>query len=175
MESMKPASRHLTDAELGALAVPAAGSPEALPAHLSDCLACTRALSEWKNALAAIGDEGGPLDERTEEDWGRLAEGTMDRIRFSPRRRSSTAVRWTVGIAASLLLAVLSVPLRDAVSNRASGERDRGRSGLSRQDQADDALLRDVARMTRAEDDAGDAWDTLAPEPGAPTSKDGTL
>lgn len=176
MESMKPAPRHLTDAELGALAIPAAGVPEALPAHLSDCLACTRALNEWKSALAAVGDEGGPLDARTEEDWGMLAESTMDRIRVAPLRHSSTAVRWTVGVAASLLLAVLSVPIRNAARpDRPAGGRDGGRTELSGQDQADDALLRDVARMARAEDDGGEIWDSLAPEPGPSIRKEGTL
>jgi len=38
--------KHLTDAELFALAAPATGEPEALPKHLSTCRTCSRALQE---------------------------------------------------------------------------------------------------------------------------------
>jgi len=171
METNEPERRHLTDAELSALAIPSAGSPEALPEHLSDCLTCTRALSEWKAALSSVGEEAGPLDDRTEEDWARASALTMARIRSAPRRAPATT-RWAVGIAASLLLAVLAMPLLRAGRSGRAGDREG--TELSRQDQADDALLRDVDRMTRADDDSGEAWDTLAPEPRG-SAKGGTL
>jgi hypothetical protein len=46
---------HLTDDDLIALAVPSGATPEPLPAHLSECLDCSRALAEWKGALMDIG------------------------------------------------------------------------------------------------------------------------
>jgi hypothetical protein len=173
-------TRHLTDRELCSLAIPAGGSPEALPAHLSDCLACARSLSEWKAALAAVADDAGPFDGRTEEEWETAALRTIDRVRRSPRAvsfariRSARATRWGIGIAAALLLAVLVLPLRPR-QNPAHVAAETDRAGeLSGQDQADDALLRDVARMARAEDDFG-AVGGLAPEPRAPSSRDGQL
>jgi hypothetical protein len=175
-------TRHLTDGELCALAIPAHGSPEALPRHLSDCLACTRALSEWKEALSSVADDAGPSDSRTERDWDLTAKQTLERIRRSPRiDRRIASMRWAVGIAAALLLAVLALPLRPGGSSRLSpaAERDRDheheRAELSGQDQADDALLRDVARMSRAEDELGDPMDSLVPEPRTSSNRDGTL
>jgi hypothetical protein len=171
-------TRHLTDGELCALAVPAGGSPEALPRHLSDCLACTRALSEWKAALAEVADDSGPLDGRTEHDWDLAAARTMARVRKSSMvpARAVTSMRWAVGLAAVLLLTVLSLPLRrNGGSTRLSSMAEHDRAELSGQDQADDDLLRDVARMARADDDLGDPLDALAPEPRAASNREGTL
>jgi len=175
---------HLTDAELAALAVPAGISPEALPAHLSECLACTRALSEWKEGLAAIADETGFIESRTAAEWEEASHATMARIRRSRSSAPSPAWRWAVAVAAALFVAVVALPLRSIWGSRpgsiteatsASGlASDRParsarpasyRTELSQQDQVDDLLLRDVARMSRAEDDLGDPLDALAPEP----------
>lgn len=168
-------TRHLTDGELCALAIPAGGAPEALPRHLSDCLACTRALSEWKEALSEVAAEAGTLDGRTERDWEGAASRTMERIRRSPRLRAAGSMRWAVGLAAALLLTVLSLPLRPGASSPRAVAPDRDRGELTGQDQADDALLRDVARMARADDDLGDPLDSLAPEPRAASNREGTL
>ena len=171
-------THHLTDGELCALAIPAHGSPEALPRHLSDCLACTRALSEWKEALSSVADDSGSLDSRTERDWELAGRRTMERIRRSPRiDRRIASMRWAVGIAAALLLAVLALPLRPGGASRLppAADHDRDRAELSGQDQADDALLRDVARMSRAEDELGDPMDSLVPEPRTSSNRDGTL
>jgi len=170
---------HLTDAQLAELAVPAGISPEGLPAHLSECLACTRALSEWKEALAAIADETGSLESRTAEEWAEASRATMSRIRRSRSSVPMPAWRWAVGVAAALLIAVVALPLRSGWSSRSGSasvsrpdrpargaDADRSdRTELSQQDQADDLLLRDVARMSRADDDLGDPLDSLAPEP----------
>jgi hypothetical protein len=168
---------HLTDAELAALAVPAGISPEALPAHLSECLACTRALSEWKEGLAAIADETGSFESRTAEEWEEASRATMSRIRRA-RSAPSPAWRWAVAAAAAIFVAVLALPLRSGWGSRPgsisdsasthtvrSARPDADGTELSQQDQADDLLLRDVARMSRAEDDLGDPLDSLAPEP----------
>lgn len=165
---------HLTDAELAELAVPAGISPEALPAHLSECLACTRALSEWKEGLAAIADETGSFESRTAEEWEEASRATMSRIRRA-RSAPSPAWRWAVAAAAAIFVAVVALPLRSGWGSRPgsisdststhTARPDADRTELSQQDQADDLLLRDVARMSRADDDLGDPLDSLAPEP----------
>jgi hypothetical protein len=168
---------HLSDAELFGLALPPAGMPEALPSHLSDCLACARALSEWKAAVRELCDDAASLDRRSPEDWSLAEERTLQAIRRSRAGGGRMHWGWTAGIAASLLLVALVIPLRDALRSGASrsaplpsvtaaGTAPSGVAALSAQDQADDALLRDVARMSRAEDSGG-SWSTLAPEPGS--------
>lgn len=155
-------TRHLTDDELFALALPAAGVPEALPAHLSDCLVCSRALSTWKGAVRDLADEGDvAIARRSPEEWDRKAESTMQAIRGSRFTAKSRRMRWGIGIAASILLFVIAVPVERAVMNRSRHEP----ADLSAQDQADDRLLRDVARLSRGEGNG--SWDTLVPEPGA--------
>lgn len=158
--NLAKSNRHLTDDALFALALPAAGMPEALPAHLSDCLACTRALSEWKNAVRDLAAEGEtPIARRTPEAWAAAEERTMQAIRRSRFAGRAVPLRWAVGIAASILLFVLALPLQRAGSHRPAAASD-----LSAQDQADDALLRDVARLSRGDD--GNNWSSLVPEPG---------
>ena len=175
-------TRHLTDQELCALAIPAAGTPEALPAHLSDCLACARSLADWKAALASVANEAGSLEDRTEVEWDAAARATMERIRKSPRVAAfpgsrffpSRATRWGLGAAAALLLAVLLLPAKRVSTPEPPAPAEPERTAeLSGEDQADDALLRDVARMSRADDDLGDLGG-LAPEPRA-ASREGRL
>ncbi len=155
---------HLTDAELFGYAIPAVGSPEALPSHLSDCLSCSRALQQWKSAVRELARDTGSLDRRTPGEWKEAEGRTMDAIRGTRLAGSTAPLRWAVGVAASLLLAALLLPLRGSgvpgPSRTAASA-----SELSSQDQADDALLRDVARLSRAED-AGGSWNTLVPETG---------
>ncbi|MEP6768472.1 MAG: hypothetical protein ABJC61_07380 [Acidobacteriota bacterium] len=153
---------HLTGAELFGLAAPAVGSPEALPSHLSDCLACSRALQEWKGAVRELAGEMGPIGGRTPEAWADAEDRTMSAIRGARFVRRGTPLRWGVGIAASLLLIALVVPMRRSGSGAPPAAM---ASDLSPQDQADDALLRDVARLARADEMSG-SWDSLVPEPG---------
>lgn len=155
---------HLTDAELFGFAVPAAGAPEALPSHLSDCLACSRSLQEWKGAVRELAGEIGPIGARTPEAWADAEDQTMRAIRRAGSVRRGTPLKWGVGIAASLLLFALAVPMRRTGPGTVPGA-GTAASDLSPQDQADDALLREVARLARAEDPAG-SWDALVPEPG---------
>ena len=153
--------RHLTDAELFAIALPAAGAPEALPAHLSDCLACSRALVGWKTAvrdLAAEGDEA--VARRTPEEWEAAQAKTMAAVRRSRLAGRALPLRWAVSVAAVLLLFAVAIPLQRSVSVPGGTQTS---SDLSAQDQADDALLRDVARLSGGEDRS--PWGALAPEP----------
>jgi len=160
---LKAVTPHLTDAELFTLAVPPVGEPEALPRHLSECFRCSRALQEWKLVVREIADEEmEALDRRSAADWEALENGTIEAMRRAGRKRRAPAVKWVVSIAASLLLAALLLPAmrktgRDAPSQPVAS--------LSAEDQKDDALLRDVARLSRGEDYG--SWNTLAPEPGA--------
>lgn len=165
---------HLTDPELFSLALPPAGEPEALPAHLSDCLACSRALFQWKTAVRELAsDQAEPIESRTEEQWRAVEDRTLEALARARRARQGLPVRWAVTIAACLLLVALLLPARRSV--RA------GRAGtvtpaaeLSGQDQADDALLRDVARLVRTEDSGG-SWSSLVPEPGPARSDEERL
>ncbi|MCA1579849.1 MAG: hypothetical protein LC796_00365 [Acidobacteria bacterium] len=156
---------HLTDAQLFGLAIPAAGVPEALPPHLSECIACSRALQTWKGAVGEIAGEMGPIGARTPEAWADAEDLTMRSIRRAGSIRRGTPLRWGVGIAASLLLLALAVPMRRSGSGAPAAATP---SDLSPQDQADDALLRDVARLARAEETGG-SWDALVPQPGTQT------
>ncbi len=157
---------HLTDQELFDLALPPAGEPEALPAHLSECLTCSRALQQWKSAIRELGEEDAEMiRSRSAEEWEALGEKTLEAIRRARPRRRTLSLRWALAIAASLLLFVLVLPDRRA-SQPAAPRRQTQTAELSPQDQADDVLLRDVARLVRGED-GGNLWNALASEPGA--------
>jgi hypothetical protein len=155
---------HLTDAELFGLAIPAAGVPEALPGHFSDCLACTRALQEWKTAVRDLAADGGAIDGRSAEEWAAAEAKTIDAIRRARFARRPLPWRWGVGVAASLLLVALAIPLRHTPQRARPGVP--VATDLSAEDQADDALLRDVALLSRGDDGAG-AWSSLLPDSGA--------
>ncbi len=159
----KTDTRHLTDAELFNLAVPPVGDPEALPRHLSECWSCSRALQEWKSAVRDLADEETEeLDRRSAAQWQALEEKTIEAMRRAGRTRRAPAIKWAVSIAASLLLAVFLIPARRS-QRPASAQRVATVAGFSAQDQKDDALLRDVARLSQGEDNG--SWNTLAPEP----------
>ena len=159
----KTVNPHLTDAELFNLAVPPVGEPEALPRHLSECLSCSRALQEWKSAVRELADEETEeLDRRSAAEWEGLEEKTIEAMKRAGRTRRGPAVKWAVSIAASLLLAMLLIPARK--TGRAAAGRTAGTiAAFSAQDQTDDTLLRDVARLSQGEDSG--SWSTLAPEP----------
>jgi hypothetical protein len=161
---LKAVTPHLTDAELFTLAVPPVGEPEALPRHLSECSRCSRALQEWKLAVREVADEETEaLDRRSAAEWEALENGTIEAMRRAGRKRRAPSVKWAVSIAASLLLAALLLPAMRKTGRDAPAQ---PVAGLSAQDQKDDALLRDVARLSRGEDNGSGSWSTLAPEPG---------
>jgi hypothetical protein len=163
---LKAVTPHLTDAELFTLAVPPVGEPEALPRHLSECVRCSRALQEWKLTVREIADEETEaLDLRSAAEWEALENGTIEAMRRAGPKRRAPAVKWAVSIAASLLLAALLLPAMRKTRRDASPRPGTAVAALSAQDQKDDALLRDVARLSRGEDYG--SWSTLAPEPGA--------
>ena len=154
---------HLSDAELFNLAVPPVGEPEALPRHLSECLSCSRALQEWKSAVRELADEETEeLDRRSPAEWEEMEERTIESMRRAGRARRPPAARWAVLIAASLLLAVFLIPARKTGLAGLS-QSNASRATVSAQDQRDDLLLRDVARLSQGEDNG--SWSTLAPEP----------
>lgn len=145
---------HLSDAELFGLAAPAAGEPEALPAHLSQCRDCARALREWKAAMAAVGEaEEGELARRSPEEWRAREDETLEAIRRARRpRRSMPAWRWALAAAASLLVAVLVLTARRAappVTTVAAHATPAvaASSDMSAADAADDRLLRDASYL----------------------------
>jgi len=159
---LKAVNTHLTDAELFTLAVPPVGEPEALPRHLSECFRCSRALQEWKLAVREIADDDmAALDHRTAAEWESLENETIAAMRRAVQKRAPI-VQWAASIAAGLLLGILLLPaIRQTVSG---GSGRTGAAATAAQDQKDDALLRDVARLSQG-DDSG-SWSTLAPEPG---------
>ena len=167
----KAVTPHLTDAELFTLAVPPAGEPEALPRHLSECFRCSRALQEWKIAVREIADEETEaIERRSAAEWEALENGTIEAMRRAGRSRHAPAVKWAVSIAASLLLAVLLLPAMRRTAREAPRQPGAAVAALSAQDEKDDALLRDVARLSRGEDNG--SWSTLAPEPGGASRTD---
>ena len=140
--------RHLTDAELFSLAAPAIGEPEELPTHLSGCQACSRSLQEWKGAIRALAEEDVTLlENRPAEEWRRAEEVILTAVRRSGRPSRRHPVRWAIGIAATLLIAVLAVPGRRAGPAPAAEGAE-----MSAADRADDALLRDAAFLARGGD-----------------------
>ena len=154
---------HLTEAELFTLAVPPAGEPEALPRHLSECLACSRALSEWKNAMRELGEEDAEIfSKRSPQEWEQLEEKTLAAVRRTRIGRPRLSWRWVAIVAAAFLLFALALPL---AKKRIEPKALPRTAELTAQDQADDALLRDVARLTRGEE--GENWSSLVPEPEA--------
>jgi len=108
--------------------------------------------------LAAEGDEA--MSRRTPEQWEAAQASTMAAIRRSRFSGRRLPMRWAVSVAAVLLLFAVAIPLQRSAAVRGAAQ---AASDLSAQDQADDALLRDVARLSRGDD--GSSWGALAPEP----------
>jgi hypothetical protein len=158
------AQGHLTDEQLFGLALPPAGEPEALPPHLLQCLTCGRALQEWKAAVRQLAeDDVEPVRRRSPEEWREAEDRTLEALRRARKGPRPRVLPWAAGLAAALLLAALLLPTGrrepETVSAPAAAE-------LSPQDAADDALLREVARLSRGED--GGDWNGLAPDPATP-------
>src|SRR5262249_62351655 len=89
-----------------------AGEPEALPRHLSECLPCSRALSEWKAAVRELADEEPEaLRRRTPEEWDALADKTLEAVRRTRIGRRRSPVRWALAAAAVAAFFAIVVPL----------------------------------------------------------------
>jgi hypothetical protein len=162
---------HLTDQELFALAVPPAGAPEPLPVHLSDCLQCSRSLADWKKALSEIGREDGELIAgRSAEEWRAAEDATLAAIRRAGAQGHGRArtLRWALPAAAALALFAVLIAGRSTPAPEVFDDP----SGLSAQDRADDALLRDVDRLASGEDATG-GWNELVPDPANPDATPG--
>lgn len=168
LENRTSPDSHLTDDALFALALPAAGVPEALPAHLRECLRCTRALADWKTAVRDLGERDEEvLERRNAEDWNAVEEATLSAIRGegAPGRGRAQTLRWALPVAATLLVFGLLVSGKQQPARVVDASDDT--TQLSAQDQADDALLRDVDSMASGDDGSGD-WGALAPDPATP-------
>ena len=94
---------------------------------------------------------------------------TLESLRHVTPRRSRRRIVWAAGLAAAVLLAILVAPGRQASVAKApataAAVTSPHASEMSPQDAADDALLRDVAKLSRG-DDAG-VWGGLVPDPGS--------
>lgn len=147
----KISESHLSDAELFALAAPAAGEPEALPRHLSGCQSCSRALQEWKASVRQLAEEEvDAINRRSPDQWNAAAEATMARVRRAAQPgRTRRPLRWALGIAASLLILALAIPRRESAPVASALPET---SGLSEVDREDDRLLRDVAFLAQGDD-----------------------
>jgi len=161
---------HLTDEELFGLALPPAGEPEALPPHVLSCGRCGRALQEWKAAVIDVGEEDvAPVNARSAAEWRAAEDRTLESLRHVTPRRSRKPIVWAAALAAAVLVAILIAPGRQAPVAKApaavAAAVPSQTSEMSPQDAADDALLRDVAKLSRG-DDAG-AWGGLVPDPAA--------
>jgi len=156
---------HLGEEELFALAVPPAGVPEALPRHLSECLRCSRALAEWKNAVRDVGQEDeDALENRSSEEWRALEDATLAAVgrQRAPGRGRPRTLAWALPAAAAILLCAVLLTGRNGSARIV--DRSEDSSGFSAQDRADDALLRDVDRLASGEETPG-GWGALAPDP----------
>jgi hypothetical protein len=169
--STKATTPHLTDAELFGLAVPPAGEPEAVPAHLLECASCGRTLQAWKAAVRELArEDAGPMERRSEKQWREAEDRTLAAIRGT-RVRHVNRIAWAAGLAAALLVGVFliagrrtaSQPARPALTAAATAE-------LSPADQADDALLREASRLARG--DSQGAWEPF-PSDGADSPSTG--
>jgi hypothetical protein len=83
-------------------------------------------------------------------------------MRRAGQKRRAPVVQRPASIAAGLLLGVLLLPAIPDCLRRFGRT---GAAATATQDQKDDALLRDVARLSQGDDSV--SWSTLAPDPGA--------
>jgi len=156
----KTRSPHLTDAELFGLALPPAGEPEALPAHLLECTACGRALQTWKASVRDLArEDAGPMERRSEREWRAAEDRALAAIRGAKVRRRFPMV-WAASLAAAVLVGALLVPSKRAPAPATSSRPVEATAELSPADQADDILLREASVLAR-----GDAQGTWEPFP----------
>jgi hypothetical protein len=151
---------HLSDDELFALSLPTTAAPEPLPSHLLDCLRCSRVMADWKSALHDLAEEDeAAVDRRSPEEWRNAGDATLESIRRSgpPGRSRVRTLAWALPVAASLFLVAVFAVRRPSAPVSFDDT-----AGLSAQDRADDALLRDVDQMASGDESAA-GWSTLAP------------
>jgi anti-sigma factor RsiW len=149
-------TNHLDPEQLFLLALPPAGEPEALPAHLSECPECARQFAEWAKTCRALAAE----DAEPPADFERSVMSEVRRRRAPRSHRARRRAAAGLAAAAALLLAFgigLRVGTTRGLPPAAS------QAGMSAADRGDDALLRDVSRLVAEDDDA--AWKDLAPLP----------
>ncbi|MGH9442648.1 MAG: hypothetical protein ACRD16_10280 [Thermoanaerobaculia bacterium] len=160
MTEIRPREEHLKTEEFFLLALPPAGEPGPLPAHLSACGACSRQLTEWRAAAEAMSasPEGPPPG---------FEKQVMEKVREmrSPRRTRVSRRRLAGLAAAACLLAAFWIGTR--VGRRNEPARAARETSMSATDEADDKLLRDVSRLVSSDDEEND-WRSLAPLPPAP-------
>lgn len=165
---------HLSEEDFFRLAVPPAGEPEALPAHLQACGECARNLQVWKTAVRELAEEDETaLGKRTPENWQALEEATMAAIRRSGASGSQRRrLVWTLSLAASLLLAAFLLTRPPAQPDPVAAFEETAE--LSVEDREDDALLRDIGVLARGEEQ-GNLWNSLAPVPGTESDAEDNL
>jgi hypothetical protein len=167
-------AHHLSEGDLFTLAVPPAGEPEALPRHLSECSSCSRALSEWKAAVRDLARcETDALSRRTPREWEALEDRTLEAIRGARVGGSRRLGWWAAAVAAAVLLFAVALPVSRPTSRPATPPMLAAQ--FTTQDQEDDLLLRDVARLSRADEGTGGSWSSLAPEPDKTWAEDERL
>jgi hypothetical protein len=172
MKRASPAT-HLTHEELFGLALPPTGKPEALPAHLSECLRCSRLLQEWKSAVTSLAEEDEEaIARRPAADWRAAEEATLAAIRKTgrPGSRRRRVISIALGAAASLLFLALLLPRREPQPTVPANDAE-AVAELSEADRADDALLRDASALARGED--AWLWDPPSREGEQASSPDG--
>lgn len=153
-------SPHLTDAELFTLALPPAGEPEALPAHLLECVACGRALQTWKAAVRDLArQDAGAMERRPEREWRAAEDRTLAAIRGA-RVGRRFPIAWSASLAAAVLVGALLIPSKRSASPAPAVRPVEESAELSPADQADDILLREANVLAR-----GDAHKTWEPFP----------
>jgi hypothetical protein len=109
------------------------------------------------------GCETDAMSRRTPREWEALEDRTLEAIRgtrVGGRRRLGW---WAAAVAAAVLLFAVALPVSRRTSRPAA--RPALAAQFTTQDQEDDLLLRDVARLSRADEGTGGSWSSLAPEP----------
>ncbi len=154
-----PDSRHLSDADLFDLVSGTGGTP---PAHLTSCERCSRRRDAWREALQGTPGAGEPAVPA----W--LAARTMARVREAAAQSGRRGVVRIAALAATAAAVVLAIGLArrrgaPAPSTGPALAASGTASGLSPQDRADDALLRDISRDVEGNDEA--VWKDFAPLP----------
>jgi hypothetical protein len=117
-------------------------------------------MADWKSALHDLAEEDeAAIDRRSPEDWRIAGDATLEAIRRSgpPGRSRVRTLAWALPVAASLFLVAVFAVRRPSAPVSFDDT-----AGLSAQDRADDALLRDVDQMASGDESAA-GWSTLAP------------
>ena len=150
---------HLSDGDLFLLAFPPAGEPEPLPGHLAACAGCSRRFGQWQRAARQVAVRPAASD----ADFERAVMARVHAL-APPRPRRFSRFPLAAAAAAAAIAAAVWIGERGAPPTVAPPP-DAAEAAMNARDLADDALLRDVARLVAADDDAG--WKRMAPLPAA--------